>query len=324
MSATQKDRMSDGKRYVYPSYFNAFACKKGECHSSCCEAWEIDIDEEALARYEAEAGEFGERLRAGISREGTPHFVTKQDGRCPFLNKDGLCDLILERGEEMLCEICREHPRFYNALPDRIEVGLGLSCEAAAELILGTKECVTLTGLNGIDTGDEILCLRDEAVVILQNREASVDERLDALFSRLGARRPTLDSDAWCDLLLSLETLDPAWTRLVAGLKEQRTERDRTAVDTYAAVREIEYEQLLVYFIYRYMANAFDESESAEYAALAAFSYELIRALGTLLLFQNGKFDFEDLVALARLYSAEIEYSDENVERILDFLRPFL
>lgn len=286
--------------------------------------WEIDIDNEALSRYNAEAGELGARLRACISQDGTPHFRLTEEERCPFLNGAGLCDLIIAGGEAMLCEICREHPRFYNPLPGRIECGLGLSCEAAAELILGTGERVTLTRLDGVEANDAILCLRDEMIAILQDREQTIDARVKALFSRLKVKRPSFDSDKWTDLLLSLETLDSAWTSLVERLRQYGRELDYATFDAYMIGREAEYEQLLVYFVYRYMANAYDESEVAEYAAFAAFSYELLRALGARLLFENGKFDFEDQVMLARLYSAEIEYSNENVEEILDFLRPTL
>ena len=311
-------------RYVYPSYYARFACKKGDCQSSCCVGWEIDVDAETLARYEGETGELGERLRASISREGAPHFRTDADGRCPFLNADGLCELILCGGDGMLSEICREHPRFYNALPGRVECGLGLSCEAAAELILGTRERVTLTGLDGDETEDEILSLRDGAIAILQNREEPIDARLDTLFRRLNVRRPTYRADAWSDLLLSLEALDPVWTRLVERLKADGTAPKADPPAARGSDCETAYEQLLVYFVYRYMANAFDEAEAKEYAALAAFSYEIVRATEALLLGETGSFDPSALVSAARLYSAEIEYSDENVERILDYLRPFL
>ncbi len=313
--------MTDERRYVYPSYYRAFACKKGDCKNSCCIGWEIDVDEETLARYEREAGDLGERLRASLSREGTPHFATHPGGRCPFLNADGLCELILSCGEALLCEICREHPRFYNALPGRVECGLGLSCEAAAELILGTRERVTLVGLDGCEGGDEILSLRDEVIALLQDREISVDARLTALFRRLGVRRPVFERRGWTDLLLSLESLDPAWMRLIERL---RTCDAADARETRDADCETAYEQLLVYFVYRYIANAFDEAEALEYAAFAAFSYELMCAIGALYRTENGCFDLPTLVSVARLYSAEIEYSDENVEAILDFLRPSL
>ena len=41
-------------KHLYPSYYGRFACLMGECRHSCCIGWEIDVDDGALARYDAE------------------------------------------------------------------------------------------------------------------------------------------------------------------------------------------------------------------------------------------------------------------------------
>ena len=125
---------------VYPDYYPAFRCIAGACRHSCCIGWEIDIDEESLARYQAMPGPLGERLRGHISADDPPHFVLGEGERCPFLNQDNLCDLILAGDEELLCQICDDHPRFRNFLPGYTEIGLGLCCEGAAQLILSQTE----------------------------------------------------------------------------------------------------------------------------------------------------------------------------------------
>ena len=102
---------------VYPDYYPTFRCIAGACKHSCCIGWEIDIDEESLARYKAMPGPLGERLRNHISADDPPHFVLGEGERCPFLNERNLCDLILEGGEGLLCQICDDHPRFRNFLP---------------------------------------------------------------------------------------------------------------------------------------------------------------------------------------------------------------
>ncbi len=123
-----------------PDYYPLFHCLAGRCGHTCCEGWEIDIDEASLKRYRAMRGPFGRRVRECISGEGTPHFILRENERCPLLNEDGLCDLILQRGEGALCQICADHPRFRNYWSDREEVGLGMACEEAARLILSRKE----------------------------------------------------------------------------------------------------------------------------------------------------------------------------------------
>ncbi|MBR2907629.1 MAG: flagellin lysine-N-methylase [Clostridia bacterium] len=306
---------------VFPSYYRRFSCKAGACRHSCCRGWEIDIDDRTLARYERESGDLGDRLRAHISRDGTPHFILTPGDSCPFLRTDGLCELILSCGEDILCEICREHPRFHNELPDRIESGLGLSCEAAAELILGEPDCVTLEGFDGAPSDDPIIALRDACIKVLQDRTRELDTRVSDMLALVGAEMPERDLGAWSDLLLSLECLDPTWTTLITELKRDGGMVGSPILTAYTKAREREHEQLLVYLVYRYMASAFDEAEAREIAEFAAFSYELVRSLGALLLRKRGKFDFEDLADLVRLFSSEIEYCEENVEAIRDFLR---
>lgn len=134
-------------QWFAPAYYPEFTCTAGACRHNCCVGWEIDIDDETLALYKTIDGPLGERLKTGISMEDTPHFVLTNDGRCPFLNGENLCDLICGLGEDALCQICADHPRFRNDWPDRTELGLGLCCEAAGQLILTWDSPVTLIEL---------------------------------------------------------------------------------------------------------------------------------------------------------------------------------
>lgn len=119
-------------KYIAPNYYKAFSCLAGQCQHSCCIGWEIDVDEAAFQRYQSTVGQMGQRLRASISQDGgTPHFILAEGDRCPLLRQDGLCDMILQPGEDALCQICADHPRFRNYFSDQVELGLGLCCEAA-------------------------------------------------------------------------------------------------------------------------------------------------------------------------------------------------
>lgn len=113
-----------------PDFYDQFRCIGGACQDNCCIGWEIDVDRDALEKYRAVPGAFGERLRQNIVGD-PPHFRLNGE-RCAFLNGDNLCDIILWGGEQMLCEICDQHPRFRAGYGDRLEVGAGLCCEVAA------------------------------------------------------------------------------------------------------------------------------------------------------------------------------------------------
>lgn len=308
-------------QFVCPDYYNEFHCIAGACKHSCCIGWEIDIDPDKAELYKNVPGEVGRRLKENIHWGEVPHFILREGERCPFLNERNLCDLILELGEEHICSICTEHPRFYNELPDdRLEVGLGLCCEEAARLILGKKEPVTLE--YDCETGEEdvVIVLRDEAIAILQERDKSVDERVWNMLQLCGASGGGKTVGQWAQMLLGLERLDEEWTRLLNLLLAEGAQADHEGFDVFMQERQTEYEQLLVYLVYRHMVNAVDEADLAARAGFAALGYELLRAMGAVIWTQTGEFTFEQQVELARLFSSEIEYSDENLNILLEEL----
>jgi len=108
-------------KIVKPDFYDHFHCLADRCHHSCCIGWEIDVDEESLSRYRKVTGAMGDLLQQHICCAEQPHFILGEGERCPFLEEDGLCKLIKELGEESLCDICREHPRFYNCFDQREE-----------------------------------------------------------------------------------------------------------------------------------------------------------------------------------------------------------
>ena len=88
-----------------PDFYDSFKCRAGECTDSCCIGWEIDIDDETMRKYENENDSLSVKLNRFTDRE-KQCFILTEDDRCPFLKSDGLCELILTKGEDMLCEIC--------------------------------------------------------------------------------------------------------------------------------------------------------------------------------------------------------------------------
>ena len=78
------------------------------------------------------AVQFGDRLRRYMNDENS---FTLKNNRCPFLNDKNLCDIFINIGEDKLCTVCTEYPRFTETYGSLTEKGLGMSCESAAEFI---------------------------------------------------------------------------------------------------------------------------------------------------------------------------------------------
>lgn len=115
-------------KLIAPEYYTKFHCIADKCRHSCCVGWGIAIDPDKLVYYRSIEGEFGARLQKGIAEaDDAAQFILDDEERCPFLNRTGLCDMITALGEDALCQICRDHPRFRNFYADRTEIGWGFA-----------------------------------------------------------------------------------------------------------------------------------------------------------------------------------------------------
>lgn len=123
-------------KLVVPNYFKEFKCIADKCKDCCCIGWEIDIDETTAKYYKSLKTVFGKELCQNISFGETNHFILDSKKRCHFLNEKNLCNVFLEIGENHLCQICAEHPRYYEWFKDIKEGGIGLCCEEACRIIL--------------------------------------------------------------------------------------------------------------------------------------------------------------------------------------------
>lgn len=182
-------------KYHKPSFFDQFKCIGSACTDTCCAGWEIEVDETTAEGYLTEKGAFGDRLRREIGSEPGEYFFKLQDNRCPFLNKENLCDIFINLGEDRLCDICREHPRFYNWFGDYTEVGLGLCCEEAERLLFSDSKPLTFVEEVHTDASDllddeseeceQMLEERKAIFSILQNRKKNIGARLKRLLLQL-------------------------------------------------------------------------------------------------------------------------------------------
>lgn len=116
-------------------------CKAEKCKHNCCVGWEIDIDKETYQKYmNLPNSKIKDKIKNSIKIEdGIYSFLLDKDYRCPFLNKDNLCEIRIELGEEYQCYICRTHPKYFC----NSKSGYGLCCEAVAEQLLTNNESVS-------------------------------------------------------------------------------------------------------------------------------------------------------------------------------------
>ena len=320
-----------------PDYCRDFRCSAGSCSDNCCIGWEIDIDSRTADYYKSVGGSFGERLRSSISWGKADSFILKNE-RCPFLNNDNLCDIILNLGEDKICHICTEHPRYYEWFDGVKEGGVGLCCEEAARLILekggspdyyeqeipyeecGEYDCGLYDFLSS--AREKILRrLRDNSIPLsrcafeIERYTCELQELVDNYsydsipeINTLSEPEKTVsDTEGILEIFSRLEPIDEKWQPFIFSIRE------KSADYHYSGKYDRYLRNIGIYFIRRYfMKGVFDE-EILSKTRLAIISMAMLS-----LIFECCDADSEQCIILAKNYSKEVEYSEENLEAIYD------
>ena len=78
------------------------------------------------------------------------------------------------------------------------------------------------------------------------------------------------------------------------------------------------FENILVYFVFRYFMKAVFDYDALAKIKTAIISYMMIRELAVVRYIENNEFTDEDMVYIAHTYSKDIEHLEENIEALAE------
>ncbi len=333
-----------------PEYALKFKCKAGACSDSCCIGWEIGVDTATRDYYLNGVGSLCEKVKKHLKTDGDYCTVRLlEDGRCPMLDGDGLCEIIKELSDAHIPEICREHPRFYSPLPHCCEWGVGLSCEEAARLILTDKSRrLVISHTDGAKINEKcdtvmhfMLFSRDRMLELIDFSPLPILDKARSLIlyahalsdsaerGEYGVMHPFIPlngadfldtgaeedaSDAYAEMIRSLcemDFLDIGFKDRLLAAASSVASAGYAAPDADARER---LEGLLHYFIYRYFITA-----DADLDICAKIKLAVVLTLAVYALVGNGA-DTETWIYAARALSREAEYNEDNLDLILEMI----
>lgn len=304
------------KEYVL-NYYPKFKCIAEKCKHTCCAGWEMCIDQKTLATYKTHSSPFASALKSGVNYKKSKFKMDKL-GRCAFLNDKGLCEIILNIGEQNLCQVCKDHPRFRSFFDDRVEMGLGFSCEQATRVILSFTDKIspTLTCDDQTETAldfnqKNLLEFRRKALDVIQDRTTCINQRVQLLLSLCKTDLTYLEPKKVIKAFISTERLDKSWTKRLKSLKKKPF--DLNISDTLS----LQAEQFLVNSIYRHLYDAEDTLSVRARTIFCVLSWLIIQ--NVIANEQPTTDEFELIVDVVRAYSAEIEYSQKNLDKLFNF-----
>lgn len=317
--------------FLKPSFYDAFECIGSRCTDNCCIGWEIDVDDVTLEKYKKIDGAFGERLNNNLIHVdgGSVCFRLCENERCAFLNKDNLCDIILSCGENHLCDICREHPRFYEWFAGVTECGLGLCCEEVCRLLIESEGFTLLEYNDGeevvLDTKQEIAesdtyiflsAFREGLFDILADDSVALEDKLVKLLSKTEAftgEKIKLKKDmALLAEYMKTEPIDQLWITFIESMNKDIDVISGFADSSFFERYNQRYSKLLSYMLYRHMIKAVFDGAVADRVRFCVESLRFIMLADAKTILASGVLDTDACINNIKLWSKQVEYSEEN------------
>ena len=180
-------------RFRVPGYYKQFTCIADRCIDNCCfGGWQIDIDKETIDFYDTVQGNFGDRLKKYVDKEAG--CFTLNNGQCPFLLENNLCEIYKELGPEHMGLVCTQFPRFTEYYGNIKETGIGMACEEAARIILNDSTPFILEetdideeeiwGEYDSSLGQSLFILRDKIMSMLDDTSLSLSDKLCVILDK--------------------------------------------------------------------------------------------------------------------------------------------
>lgn len=306
---------------IYPKFYDAFKCKGADCKNTCCQKWEIDIDADSVARYESMPGPLGDDVRAAMTvTDGVHHFKFNKDGKCPLL-QDGLCRIVLDYGEDGLCDICHMHPRFFKYIGELELCGVGLSCEESCELLMGIAFDEQVIGedsdMNTYANHEMHRSQNQNLEFIIPGIEEIY--HIEDIIAEIGIELPTEDFQfepipsaedysMLFDIMSGLEALSPKWSEQLHELTQNPEMATVKTAIYWEHCNQSMFNRLYQYILYRQLDQV-TEHYPDSVVAYARDSTEFILICSAV---------FGEPLIQTALWSEQIEYDEDNVELLFN------
>lgn len=128
-------------RYIIVDLYRDFQCSAHACPNTCCARWDVFIDEETHEKMVEKEEELGVPAKDWLFKKDGYTFVKLDQERCPMLDEQNLCRVVLKLGPQYLSQTCKLYPRIFKAYGDTMEIHLNMSCPEVV-LRLMEKESV--------------------------------------------------------------------------------------------------------------------------------------------------------------------------------------
>ena len=230
--------------------YDRFKCAASACRDTCCVRDKLVLDNKTYFEYQrvvSKGDAFGRRMVASISeRNGVASFRMRENGECPFLMRNGLCELYVRLGPDKISETCRKYPTFSKEYGNYRETGCSFTCPEVLRLVLthperfevrereNDTEPVTFDNLDA-DLLKAIYPVRNRFLEIAQDRRNTLRKTATVLLKLAASVQAAIDRKQYGELASLIAPFESGDDPM-GGIKGE---------EPVAEVREVLFENLL-------------------------------------------------------------------------------
>ncbi|MBE6052447.1 MAG: lysine-N-methylase [Clostridium sartagoforme] len=174
--------MKTVKNIVKEKEYDKFKCIADKCKYTCCKGWDINVDIKTYGRWKEnhDLNYLLDNVRF-IKSNGENSFIIKKEtkGTCPLLSDEGLCNIVINHGEEYLSSTCSSFPRIENNFEDVKELTLSCACPEVVNIISDMKEKPSIEANEALSYIEDLgsLKIRETLINILQKKDITIENK---------------------------------------------------------------------------------------------------------------------------------------------------
>lgn len=163
--------------------YDKFECTADKCKFTCCKGWDINVDTDTYNKWSKKnnLNYLLDNVKF-IKSNGKNTYIIKKEtrGTCPLLSNEGLCNIVINHGDEYLSTTCKSFPRIENGFDEVKELTLSCACPEVVNIISNMNEKIYIESNEYLSYIEDLGCLkiRETLVNIFQNEDISIEHKL--------------------------------------------------------------------------------------------------------------------------------------------------
>ena len=238
-----RQKTGDGVNTIVKfDFYDTFFCTADKCSFTCCKGWDIFVDSATYHKWEESAEKSAflcKRVkRKKVGKEIEYYLKMGNHKCCPLLDEKGLCNIVLDYGEDYLSKTCKVFPRQKNIWGNLEEYSLSCSCPAVVDLLNTIDGKLSFSynrDVNTLDTLPLAYWVRQAMIGIMQNSKFSLKDKILLIFHMLLAlKKEPVRTKEFISRFQSEEylvTLSSIWNEIEPNKEDSFTEMNELFLD---------------------------------------------------------------------------------------------